>query len=180
MQLPLVDNTTSAMADDTQKAQIQALADQCMQELNSQATGETASYEIYTAASTYAPQAVQVLGGTLDSSQAMYYAGSQLYTPDDLATYGSDEYNNLTDPLDAVPMGTWTTIDLGTTILVARRIDPLATYSVEDLATMYDLLTAMKSTELQDQFYAEGAAMEHALDNGAMKTYSASHIKKNV
>lgn len=180
VQLPLVDYTTYAMADDTQKAQIQALADQCMQELNSQATGETASYEIYTAASTYAPQAVQVLGGTLDSSQAMYYAGSQLYTPDDLATYGSDEYNNLTDPLDAVPMGTWTTIDLGTTILVARRIDPLATYSVEDLATMYDLLTAMKSTELQDQFYAEGAAMEHALDNGAMKTYSASHIKKNV
>lgn len=181
VQIPLVDYTTYSMADDEQKAQIQVLADQCMQDLNVQATGETATSAIYTAASTYVPQALAIMGGTMeDATQAMYYAGSQLYTPDDLAAYGSDEYNNLTDSLDAVPMGIWTTIDLGTTLLVARRIDPLVSYTAGDLATMYDLLTSMKSTELQDQFYAEGAALEHALDAGAMKTYSASNIKKNV
>lgn len=181
VQIPLVDYTTYSMADDEQKAQILVLADQCMQDLNVQATGETATSAIYTAASTYVPQALAIMGGTMeDATQAMYYAGSQLYTPDDLAAYGSDEYNNLTDSLDAVPMGTWTTIDLGTTLLVARRIDPLVSYTAGDLATMYDLLTSMKSTELQDQFYAEGAALEHALDAGAMKTYSASNIKKNV
>ena len=181
VQIPLVDYTSYSMADDEQKAQIQVLADQCMQDLNVQATGETATSAIYTAASTYVPQALAIMGGTMeDATQAMYYAGSQLYTPDDLAAYGSDEYNNLTDSLDAVPMGTWTTIDLGTTLLVARRIDPLVSYTAGDLATMYDLLTSMKSTELQDQFYAEGAALEHALDAGAMKTYSASNIKKNV
>lgn len=181
VQIPLVDYTTYSMADDEQKAQIQVLADQCRQDLNVQATGETATSAIYTAASTYVPQALAIMGGTMeDATQAMYYAGSQLYTPDDLAAYGSDEYNNLTDSLDAVPMGTWTTIDLGTTLLVARRIDPLVSYTAGDLATMYDLLTSMKSTELQDQFYAEGAALEHALDAGAMKTYSASNIKKNV
>lgn len=181
VQIPLVDYTTYSMADDEQKAQIQVLADQCMQDLNVQATGETATSAIYTAASTYVPQALAIMGGTMeDATQAMYYAGSQLYTPDDLAAYGSDEYNNLTDSLDAVLMGTWTTIDLGTTLLVARRIDPLVSYTAGDLATMYDLLTSMKSTELQDQFYAEGAALEHALDAGAMKTYSASNIKKNV
>ncbi|WP_300365206.1 hypothetical protein [uncultured Subdoligranulum sp.] len=181
VQIPLVDYTTYSMADDEQKAQIQVLADQCMQDLNVQATGETATSAIYAAASTYVPQALAIMGGTMeDATQAMYYAGSQLYTPDDLAAYGSDEYNNLTDSLDAVPMGTWTTIDLGTTLLVARRIDPLVSYTAGDLATMYDLLTSMKSTELQDQFYAEGAALEHALDAGAMKTYSASNIKKNV
>lgn len=181
VQIPLVDYTTYSMADDEQKAQIQVLADQCMQDLNVQATGETATSAIYTAASTYVPQALAIMGGTMeDATQAMYYAGSQLYTPDDLAAYGSDEYNNLTDSLDAVPMGTWTTIDLGTTLLVARRIDPLVSYTAGDLATMYDLLTSMKSTELQDQFYAEGAALEHALDAGAIKTYSASNIKKNV
>lgn len=181
VQIPLVDYTTYSMADDEQKAQIQVLADQCMQDLNVQATGETATSAIYTEASTYVPQALAIMGGTMeDATQAMYYAGSQLYTPDDLAAYGSDEYNNLTDSLDAVPMGIWTTIDLGTTLLVARRIDPLVSYTAGDLATMYDLLTSMKSTELQDQFYAEGAALEHALDAGAMKTYSASNIKKNV
>lgn len=43
-----------------------------------------------------------------------------------------------------------------------------------------DLLTAMKSDDLQNQFYADGAALAHNLDEGAMKTYSASKIKKNV
>ena len=137
--------------------------------------------ELYEAASTYVPQAMEVIGATMeDASQAMYYVGAQLYTPDDLASYGGDGYNNLTDPLDEAGMNHWTVVDLGTTLLVARRIDPLKAYTVDDLTGMYDLLTAMKSTELQDQFYADGAALEHALDEGAMKTYSASNIKKNV
>ena len=108
------------------------------------------------------------------------YTHLQLYTPDDLASYGSDEYNNLTDPLDEAGLNNWTTIDLGTTILVARRIDPFKTYSVEDLNNMYDLLSDMKSTDLQDDLYAAGAALEHDLNSSAMNTYSASKIKKNV
>ena len=110
----------------------------------------------------------------------MYYAGAQLYAPDDLSSYGSDDYNNLTDPLDEAGMNQWTVVDLGTTLLVARRIDPLKSYTVEDRTGMYDLLTAMKSEDLQNQFYADGAALAHNLDEGAMKTYSASKIKKNV
>lgn len=182
LQIPLVDYATYTMADDTQKEQIKALAEQCRDELNQNAAGDTMSgNELYEAASTYVPQAMEVIGATMeDASQAMYYVGAQLYTPDDLASYGGDGYNNLTDPLDEAGMNQWTVVDLGTTLLVARRIDPLKTYTVDDLTGMYDLLTAMKSTELQDQFYADSAALEHALDEGAMKTYSASNIKKNV
>lgn len=182
LQIPLVDYATYTMADDTQKEQIKALAEQCRDELNQNAAGDTMpGNELYEAASTYVPQAMEVIGATMeDASQAMYYVGAQLYTPDDLASYGGDGYNNLTDPLDEAGMNQWTVVDLGTTLLVARRIDPLKTYTVDDLTGMYDLLTAMKSTELQDQFYADGAALEHALDEGAMKTYSASNIKKNV
>lgn len=182
LQIPLVDYATYTMADDTQKEQIKALAEQCRDKLNQNAAGDTMSgNELYEAASTYVPQAMEVIGATMeDASQAMYYVGAQLYTPDDLASYGGDGYNNLTDPLDEAGMNQWTVVDLGTTLLVARRIDPLKAYTVDDLTGMYDLLTAMKSTELQDQFYADGAALEHALDEGAMKTYSASNIKKNV
>lgn len=182
LQIPLVDYATYTMADDTQKEQIKALAEQCRDELNQNAAGDTMSgNELYEAASTYVPQAMEVIGATMeDASQAMYYVGAQLYTPDDLASYGGDGYNNLTDPLDEAGMNQWTVVDLGTTLLVARRIDPLKAYTVDDLTGMYDLLAAMKSTELQDQFYADGAALEHALDEGAMKTYSASNIKKNV
>ena len=89
-------------------------------------------------------------------------------------------YNNLTDPLDEIPLGTWTTIDLGTTVLVARKIDPFKTYTVEDLDSMYDLLTSMKSDAIQDELYAAGAALDHNLNSAAMNTYSASKIKKNV
>lgn len=182
VQIPLVDYSTYTMADDDQKNQILEVAAQCEAYLNEEANAETlSSTALYEAAATYVPQALEAMGATMeDASQAVYYAGAQLYTPDDLASYGSDEYNNLTDPLDEAGMNQWTTIDLGTTILVARRVDPLKTYTVAQLTSMYDLLTAMKSTELQDQFYAEGAALEHALDEGVMKTYSASKIKKNV
>ena len=182
VQIPLVDYSSYTMADDNQKAAIQQIAEECKNTLSEQAnTEELTGSALYEAASTYVPQAMEALGATMeDATQAMYYAGAQLYTPDDLSSYGSDDYNNLTDPLDEAGMNQWTVVDLGTTLLVARRIDPLKSYTVEDLTGMYDLLTAMKSEDLQNQFYADGAALAHNLDEGAMKTYSASKIKKNV
>lgn len=181
VQFPLVNYSSYAMADDTQKASIMATAESCMEELSRTATAETASGSaLYTAAMTYVPQAMAAMGSEMDASQAVYYAASQLYTPDDLNSYGSDEYNNLTDPLDAAGLNHWTTIDLGTTILVARRIDPFKTYTVDELDSMYDLLSDMKSTAIQDELYAAGAALEHDLNSAALNTYSASKIKKNA
>lgn len=181
IQFPLVDYSTYTMADDDQKASILATAESCMAELNETATAETASNgELYTAAMTYVPQAMSVLGSSMEATQAVYYAASQLYTPSDLSSYGSDEYNNLTDPLDEAGMNNWTTIDLGTTVLVARKIDPFKTYTVEDLDSMYDLLTSMKADTFQDELYAAGAALDHNLNSSAMNTYSAAKIKKNV
>ena len=181
VQFPLVNYSSYSLATDDQKAQIGAIAAQCQAELNEQATAETASNSaLYTAAMTYVPQAMSVLGSTMESAQAVYYAGSQLYTPTDLASFGSDSYNDLTDPLDEVPLGSWTTIDLGTTMLVARRIDPFKTYTVDELNSMYDMLTSMKSDEIQSKLYADGAALEHNLDTSAINTYSASKIKKTV
>ena len=181
VQFPLVNYSSYTMADDDQKAAIMATAESCMAELNETATAETASNSaLYTAAMTYVPQAMAVMGSEIDATQGVYYAASQLYTPDDLSNYGSDEYNNLTDPLDAAGMNNWTTIDLGTTILVARKIDPFKTYTVEDLNNMYDLLTDMKSDAIQDELYAAGAALDHDLNSAALNTYSASKIKKSV
>ena len=181
VQFPLVDYSTYSMADDDQKAAIMATAESCMAELNTTATSETASNSaLYTAAMTYVPQAMAAMGSSLDASQAVYYAASQLYTPDDLSSYGSDEYNNLTDPLDEAGLNHWTTINLGTTILVARKIDPFKTYTVDELNSMYDLLSSMKSTDIQSELYAAGAALEHNLNSSALNTYSASKIKKNV
>ena len=181
VQFPLVNYSSYSLVTDDQKAQIGTIAAQCRAELDEQATAETASNSaLYTAAMTYVPQAMSVLGSTMESAQAVYYAGSQLYTPTDLASFGSDSYNDLTDPLNEVPLGSWTTIDLGTTMLVARRIDPFKTYTVDELNSMYDMLTSMKSDEIQSKLYADGAALEHNLNTSAINTYSASKIKKTV
>ena len=181
VQFPLVNYSSYAMADDTQKASIMATAESCMEELSRTATAETASGSaLYTAAMTNVPQVMAAMGSEIDASQAVYYAASQRYTPDDQSSYGSDEYNNLTDPLDAAGLNHWTTIDLGTTILVARRIDPFKTYTVDELDSMYDLLTDMQSTAIQDELYAAGAALEHDLNSAALNTYSATKIKKNA
>lgn len=181
VQFPLVNYSSYSLATDDQKSQIEDIAAQCLAELNEQATAETASNSaLYTTAMNYVPQAMSAMGSTIESAQAVYYAGSKLYTPDDLSSFGGDGYNNLTDPLDEIPLGTWTTIDLGTTLLVARRIDPLKTYTVDQLNSMYDMLTSMKSDEIQDKLYADGAALEHNLDSSAINTYSASKIKKTV
>lgn len=120
VQFPLVNYSSYSLATDDQKSQIEDIAAQCLAELNEQATAETASNSaLYTAAMNYVPQAMSAMGSTIESAQAVYYAGSKLYTPDDLSSFGGDGYNNLTDPLDEIPLGTWTTIDLGTTLLVA-------------------------------------------------------------
>ena len=154
VQFPLVNYSSYSLATDDQKSQIEDIAAQCLAELNEQATAETASNSaLYTAAMNYVPQAMSAMGSTIESAQAVYYAGSKLYTPDDLSSFGGDGYNNLTDPLDEIPLGTWTTIDLGTTLLVARRIDPLKTYTVDQLNSMYDMLTSMKSDEIQDKLW---------------------------
>ena len=181
VQFPLINYSSYSLATDDQKSQIEDIAAQCLADLSEQATAETATNSaLYTAAMTYVPQAASALGSTIEATQAVYYAGSQLYTPDDLSSFGGDGYNNLTDPLDEVPVGTWTTIDLGTNLLVARRIDPFKTYTVEELNNMFDMLTDMKSDEIQDKLYADGAALDHELNDSAIKTYSASKIKKTV
>ena len=184
VQLPLINYTNYSAATDEQKTAVTEIAEKCRADLSEKAIGDSAAAtQVYTAAMTYAPQAMQALGGTMEPSQAVYYGASQLFTPSALSGYANSEdgTNKLTDPLDAAKIGEWVTIDLGSSILVARRLDPLKTgVSVSEMVKTYDLLTAMKSTDMQNEMYAAGAALEHNLDASAVKTYAASKIKKNV
>lgn len=184
VQLPLINYTSYTAATEEQKTAIEKIAETCRKDLSEKTQGESAAAsQVYTAAMTYAPQAMQAMGGTMESTQAVYYGASQLFTPSALSGYANSEdgTNKLTDPLDAAQPGEWVTIDLGSSILVARRLDPLSTgASVSDLVKSYDLLTAMKSSDMQNEMYAAGAVLEHNLDASAIKTYAASKIKKNV
>lgn len=185
MQLPLLDYSTYAFADETQKATIDGYADESIAMLDSYATAETAASDVYTSlyitAMNYLPSAFEALGSTLDTNQLTYYIGSQLYTPADLTNFdNADGTNTLTSALDAVGYGKWTKVDLGTSILVLRQDNALESYTLDELKSNFGLLDAMKSEDLQKDLYAQGASMEQNLNQSAMNTYSASKIKKSV
>lgn len=177
VQLPLFDSASYAFADEDQNAQIQTLAQECADTLNGWASAESGRTErftsMYEAADQYVAQAMEVLGATPESGMGAYYVGSQLLTPETLKSYGT----TLTDALDAAGKGVWTTVDLGMSIGVMCDVDPLEADTLQNYKDTYDLLSLLKGDELQDQFYADGAAMEQNLDASAMKTYKASNIK---
>lgn len=184
--LPLVDYSTYSFASSEQAAAIDAIADQCLSDLQASASADVDSTDAYSsmymAASEYLPQVMEVMGTTdFDASQSVYYIGSQLYTPSNLSSYDDGEGGNLlTDAVDEAGYGNWVKVDLGTAIALVRKVEPLKQGSLSTYKETYDLLSEMKSDAFMDELYAEGAAMEHQLDEGAMNTYKASNIKREV
>lgn len=180
VQLPLFDANTYAFADEEQAAEIQALAEECAATLNEWATAEQGRSErqvsMIEAASEYIPRTGEILGATMESAQALQYISSQLMTPDTLTSYG----DSLTEAADAVGENTWFTYDTGMSVAVMCSVDPLEAYSLQELIEGYDLLRTMKGTEMDNQFYAEGAALAHNLDQSAMNTYKPGNIKTEV
>lgn len=184
--LPLYDYSNYVFATEDQAAQIDALADSCLETLAAACTPETASSEaypyLYTAAMQYVPRVFSTLGVTgFDASTSYYYIGSQLFTPDALAGYSDGAGGNkLTDAADALGYGEWAKVDLGSSIAVIRKMDPLAENSVSALVSAYGLLDELKSEDVQAMLYEQGASMEHALSQSAMNTYASSKIKRKV
>ncbi len=184
--LPLVDYSTYSFASSEQAAAIDAIADQCLSDLQASASADVDSTDAYSsmymAASEYLPQVMEVMGSTdFDASQSVYYIGSQLYAPSNLSSYDDGEGGNLlTDAVDEAGYGNWVKVDLGTAIALVRKVEPLKQGSLSTYKETYDLLSEMKSDAFMDELYAEGAAMEHQLDEGAMNTYKASNIKREV
>lgn len=184
--LPLVDYSTYSFASSEQAAAIDAIADQCLSDLQASASADVDSTDAYSsmymAASEYLPQVMEVMGSTdFDASQSVYYIGSQLYTPSNLSSYDDGEGGNLlTDAVDEAGYGNWVKVNLGTAIALVRKVEPLKQGSLSTYKETYDLLSEMKSDAFMEELYAEGAAMEHQLDEGAMNTYKASNIKREV
>lgn len=184
--LPLVDYSTYSFASSEQAAAIDAIADQCLSDLQASASADVDSTDAYSsmymAASEYLPQVMEVMGSAdFDASQSVYYIGSQLYTPSNLSSYDDGEGGNLlTDAVDEAGYGNWVKVNLGTAIALVRKVEPLKQGILSTYKETYDLLSEMKSDAFMEELYAEGAAMEHQLDEGAMNTYKASNIKREV
>ena len=184
--LPLMDTSTYTFASNETADAIDALADQCLSDLQSQIPSNTSSADaypmMYMAAVQYVPQVMSLMGNTdFDKTQASYYVGSQLYLPDSLSSYSDGEGGNLiTDALGDAQNGQWVKVDMGTAIALMRKMDPLEQNDLATYQEQYDLVSAIRGETLRNDFYAEGAGMEHNLDQGAINTYKASNIKRDV
>ena len=180
IQLPLFASGTYAFADEEQSTAIQAMADECAAQLNGWATAEQSRSDRMTslidAAMEYVPRASETLGATMESAQALQYAGSQLMTPDDLAPYGDALY----EAVDTYGQGTWFTYNLGTAIGVMCVVDPLEAATLDDYKSSSTLLSSIKGDEVEQMLYEEGADMEQNLSQSAMNVYKASKIKRKV
>lgn len=180
IQLPLFASGTYAFADEEQSTAIQAMADECAAQLNEWATAEQSRSDRMTslidAAMEYVPRASETLGATMESAQALQYAGSQLMTPDDLAPYGDALY----EAVDTYGQGTWFTYNLGTAIGVMCVVDPLEAATLDDYKSSSTLLSSIKGDEVEQMLYEEGADMEQNLSQSAMNVYKASKIKRKV
>ena len=64
--------------------------------------------------------------------------------------------------------------------MLVRKVNPLEQGTVSNFQTQYDLLSELKGEDFTNELYAEGAAMEHNLNESAMNTYKASNIKRSV
>lgn len=184
VELPLLDYSTFTFADENQTAEIEALAEACAKELNEAAiptvTEEMTTGKLSDVAESYLIQAYGALGGSFDAADIGTYVATQLVLPSVVEAYANEDgTNTLTDPLDKAN-GKWTTINLGTAILIARRVDSTAYASVKELAEQYSLLDLIMGEELADEFYAAGAELPHALNQSAMDTYKAANIRRSV
>ena len=183
--IPMVDYSTYtyAFTDATMESAIESIADECVDFLTQNTGAEplTDYAAMYQAAGQYVPQALAVMGATAEAAQAGNYVSGRLYLPDDLASYDDGNGGNLlTDALDEAGMGRWTKINLTTSLVVARQMDPLQAYDIDTYKESYDLTSAMKQEEFQQDMYTRGAELDHALDQNALNTYKASNIKYSI
>ncbi len=182
IEFPVFDYSTYTMADSDQLEVIRKLAEQCADDLNDldlpEGTAEETREALLPTAQKYLADAMDTMNVDFDPDDAQYYYGSGLLTDDDLATYDDDEgANKLTDAVDE---GGWAVVDMTTSILVVRRIDPLKGGALEDLVANYGLLNEVKGEAMQAELYAQGAALPHALKQSAMNTYKPENIKRTV
>lgn len=184
IEFPLIDYNTYTFADEDTTADIEALAADCAKDLNAALApakdGDATMAAMTDAANTYLPQAFEAMGATFNEEETAFYAMSGLYTPSALLGYDDSEGGNaITDPLDEAD-GDWVSANTGMMVMVGRKVDPLGREKLEDLKANYDLLSEVKGTDLQNDLYAQGAALAHELDQGAMDTYKASNIKRSL
>ena len=163
--LPMVNTTDMSMLDEDGQAQMKAIADAMMAELKD-------GKAMLDVAKAHLPEALPLIGQEYAEENLPNFVSQLIYTPSSAESFGEA----VSEGVLASKPGDVKLMQDGAMYMV---------YQAQDLHTVYpDLemlrptgLMEMKGEELDTMLAESGAAMEHALDAKAMKTYSAKNIK---
>ena len=171
--IPLYNTSTYAFADDDQKAEMLQLAQAAADSANA-AEAQTVSDQfsaLRDAAKAALPDIYAVLGAESSDDDASLQ--TELLTESDLASAFTQD--GAADTLRDLAYGEAAAAQINSyTLILMVRVDPLSVSSLDALRDQ--ILSDMKSDELDDSLAAYGAQLDHALDSSAMNKLPAKKI----
>lgn len=164
--LPIIDFTNYVMLTEDQTAKMRTLADEAAAEVNGGKSLEEIAEDTLKKAS-------EISGSEYSANLLASSLGNTIFSPSQMSYYGEEA----AAAMKGAKPGEATVVNIGSSLLVLVRQETVLTadYTIDSIRS--SALSAMKSSELEEELRAQGAAAEHQLDQGAMNTYSAKKVK---
>ena len=170
--IPLYNTSTYAFADDDQKDEVLALAQEAVANYTASAAAGDASAQLTqfsAAVSSKLDDIYAVLGGTPSSTDPQTELLGSSSIDSAFTAEGS------ADAIRALKNGDATAVQYSSlALIVALRMDPLTLTTLDNVRDQ--VLSNMKSDELSDALAAYGAELTHNLDSSAMSKLPAKKI----
>lgn len=175
--IPLYNTSTYAFADDDQKAEMLSLAQAAVDGYNSDIPADANSQ--FTTFNTAASNALSGIYAVLDStvpSDSTTSLQTELLSSSTIDS--AFTIDGSADTIRGLSYGEAAAVQYSSlSMMMAVRLDPLAANTLSTVRSQ--VLSDMKSDELQDALAAYGASMEHSLDSSAMGKLPAKKIVVN-
>ncbi len=164
--LPIIDFTSYVMLTEDQTAEMRTLADEAAAQVNGGKSLEEIAEDTLKKAS-------EISGSEYSANLLASSLGNTIFSPSQMSYYGEEA----AAAMKGAKPGEATVVNIGSSLLVLVRQETVLTadYTIDSIRS--SALSAMKSSELEEELRAQGAAAEHQLDQGAMNTYSAKKVK---
>ena len=164
--LPIIDFTNYVMLTEDQTAKMRTLDDEAAAEVNGGKSLEEIAEDTLKKAS-------EISGSEYSANLLASSLGNTIFSPSQMSYYGEEA----AAAMKGAKPGEATVVNIGSSLLVLVRQETVLTadYTIDSIRS--SALSAMKSSELEEELRAQGAAAEHQLDQGAMNTYSAKKVK---
>ena len=176
--IPLYNPTSYAFADDDQKAEMLTLAQNAAHAVDLLQPGQTPSEQVsalHAAVKAALPEIYAVLGA--ESSDEDADIRTDLLTESDVTSTFTQE--GAADTLRGLAYGEAAAVQLNSSSLILMiRLDPLSVSTLDDLRPV--VLSDLKGDALEDALSACGAALDHQLNDAAMRKLPAKKIVNNT